>query len=372
MGEAAMKDIKSSRRMNRRAVLRGAGALGLGAATAPLIGAPAIAERPVLTVSTWGGVTQDGIKAYVQPEFEKRTGATLAFDIGGQGVRYNKLLAQRASPASDVFFSTDEAVVAGHRAGILMPASRKNLPNLAEINDWALTVKGIGGDGMVAAAPYTLIAYVLAYNPEVVKEKPTSWADMWRPEFRDKLALAAPVHTQMPAFVIIASELAGGSAQNVDPGFKKLAELKPAKLTVFWTDWAPLDKSGDVTLATEFDYYLETMKSQKYPIDYVVPTEKGIGSPECVSIVKGTKQQEIAEVFLDLMLSAKVQEAFAMETFQGPTNKTVKLSAEIQARCACGARVDQLRFFDPMMFADNRPAWTERLNTEVIPHWRAR
>ncbi len=72
------------------------------------------------------------------------------------------------------------------------------------------------------------------------------------------------------------------------------------------------------------------------------------------------------------MLSVPVQTAFAMETFQGPTNKTVRLDAAAAARCAYGARVEQLRFFDPVMFADNRPAWTERLNTEVVPHWRAR
>ncbi len=279
-----------NKKLTRRTVLTGAGAVAAGA----MIARPAIAQRQTLTLSTWGGVTQDGIKAYVQPEFEKRTGATLAFDIGGQGARYNKLLAQRASPPADVFFSTDEAVVAGHRAGILTSAHAKSLSNLSQLSDWAMTVKGIGGDGMVAGVPYTLIAYVLAYNPDVVKEPPTGWADMWRPEFRDKLALAAPVHTQMPAFVIIAAELAGGSAANVDPGFKKLAELRPSKLTVFWTDWAPLNKSGDVTAATEFDYYLETMKSQKYPIDYVVPKEKAIGSPEYVSVVKGTKQQELA------------------------------------------------------------------------------
>jgi putative spermidine/putrescine transport system substrate-binding protein len=362
--------MNNKTKVSRRALLRGAGALGLGAAA--VIARPAIAQRATLTVSTWGGVTQDGIKAYLQPEFEKRTGATLAFDIGGQGARYNKLLAQRASPPADVFFSTDEAVVAGHRAGILTPASRKNLPNLAQIHDWAQTVKEASADGMVAGAPYTLIAYVLAYNPEQVKEPPTSWADMWRPEFRDKLAFASPVHSQMPAFVILAAELAGGSATNIDPGFKKLAELKPSKLTVFWTDWAPLNKAGDVTLATEFDYYLETMKSQKYPIDYVIPKDKGIGVPEYVSVVKGTKQQELAEAFLDLMLSPQVQAGFAAETFQGPTNKTVQLGAASLARCACGARVDQLRFFDPAMFADNRPAWTERLNTEVVPHWRAR
>jgi putative spermidine/putrescine transport system substrate-binding protein len=195
---------------------------------------------------------------------------------------------------------------------------------------------------------------------------------MWRPEFRDKFAFASPVHSQMPVFVILAAELAGGSASNVDPGFKKLAELRPSKLTVFWTDWAPLDKSGDVVLATEFDYYLETMKDQKYPIDYVIPKDKGIAVPEYVSVVKGTKQAELAEAFLDLMMSAPVQTAFANESFQGPTNKTVQLSQAVQARCAFGARVEQLRFFDPATFVDNRPAWTERLNTEVVPHWRAR
>jgi putative spermidine/putrescine transport system substrate-binding protein len=358
-----------NRGLNRRDVLRGAGALGLAGA---LPGAPAIAQPRTLTVSVWGGLSQDFIKAQVQPEFEKRTGATLAYDIGGQGARYNKLLAQKNSPATDVFFAGDEAIVAGHRAGVLTPAHRKSLTNLGEVADWAMRIKETVPEDMVMAVPFTLIAYMLAYNPEVVKEKPTSWADMWRPEFRDKLAFASPIHSLMPAFVVLAAELAGGSETNVDPGFKKLAELRPAKLTIFWTDWAALDKTGDVTLATEFDYYLETMKDQKYPIEYVIPKEKGIATPESVAIVQGTKNQEIAEAFLDLMISAKVQEAFATQLYSGSINKTVQLSPAAQARCACGARIDQLRFFDPAMFADNRPAWTERLNTDVVPNWRAR
>jgi putative spermidine/putrescine transport system substrate-binding protein len=374
-GGSDMGHDRGKRLITRRALLRGAGALGLGAAAAPMTAraqAPMIGRGVTLTVSTWGGVTQDGVKAYVQPEFEKRTGATLAYDIGGQGARYNKLLAQRANPPADVFFSTDEAVVAGHRAGVLTPAARKSLSNLFQLHDWAQSVKEGATETTVPGVPYTLIAYLLAYNPDAVKDKPTSWADMWRPEFRDKFAFASPVHTQMPAFVILASELAGGSAANVDPGFKKLAELRPSKLTVFWTDWAPLNKSGDVTLATEFDYYLEAMKNQKYPIDYAIPKEKGFGASEYVCIVKGTKNQELAEEFLNQMLAAKAQRAFAVETHQGPISTKVELSAAEQARCACGARVDQLRFFDPAVFANNRAAWTERLNTEVVPNWRTR
>lgn len=359
--------------ITRRKFIGGAAVAGLATTgVGPRIfgQAPAIAQGTVLTVSTWGGVTQDGIKNYLGPEFTKQTGATLAFDIGGQGARYNKLLAQRNSPPADVFFSTDEAVIAGYRAGILQPARRRNIPLAADIHDWAFTVKEQNTADTLPGAPYTLIAYGLAYNPEKVKDKPTSWADMWRPEFRNKFAFAAPVHSQMPAFVIIAAELAGGSASNLDAGFKKLAELKPSKLTVFWTDWAPLNKAGDVILATEFDYYLETMKDQKYPIDYVFPKEKGIGVPEYVSIVKGAKNQEVAEAFLNLMLSQKVQESFAVETFQGPTSKKVQLSGTAAQRCAYGARVDQLRFYDPAMFANVRAQWTERMNTEVVPHWR--
>jgi putative spermidine/putrescine transport system substrate-binding protein len=352
------------------------GSAGIGAATGIIgktvaaVAAPTVAKGTVLTVSTWGGITQDGIKAHVAPEFERTTGATIAYDIGGLGARYNKLLAQRSSPSADVFFSTDESIVAGRKAGILTDALAKNIPNYGDVADWAKTLK-VAGDAL-PGVPYTLIAYILGHNPQISKQPVSSWADLWRPEFAGKLAFASPVHSMMPAFVILAAEMTGGSAEHPDSGFAKLAELRPAKLTVFWTDWAPLDKSGDVTLATEFDYYLQAMKDQKYPIAPVIPKEKGFGAPEYISIVAGTKNQELAEEFLNQMIAPAAQQAFAVETYQGPVNTKVKLAAAEQARCACGAEIDQLRFFDPEVFAANRPAWTERLNTEVVPKWGTR
>ncbi len=242
------------------------------------------------------------------------------------------------------------------------------MPNAADVEDWAFTVKS-GAADTLPGAPYTLIAYTLGYNSELVKVPPTSWADLWRPEFAGKLAFASPVHSQMPAFVILAAEMAGGSAANVDPGFKKLAELRPGKLTVFWTDWAPLSKGGDVTVATEFDYYLEAMKDQRYPVATVVPKEKGIGVPEYVAVVKNTRNQELAEAFLNLMLDPKVQADFAASTYQGATNRKAVLPDAVRARVA---HADQLRFFDPEVFARNRAAWTERMNLEVVPSWTAR
>jgi putative spermidine/putrescine transport system substrate-binding protein len=379
---AAGKDQRMTRiaapsgRLSRRRFVGGvaaaAGALVARRAGAQSAGASATDSAAILTVSTWGGVTQDAIKAHMQPLFERQTGARLAFDIGNQGVRYNKLLAQRANPPADVFFSTEEALIAGHRAGLLTPANRANLPNLADLAPWALTVKDFGSESTVAGVPYSLLSLVLAYNPEIVKVKPTSWSDLWRPEFQGKLVMPGPVHSLMPELVVIATELAGGTAGDPTPGLRKLAALRPAKLSLFWTDWAPLAKSGDVVAGPEFDYYIETMKSQGYPVDSVIPTEKGIAAPEYVSVVKGTPRQPLAEAFLNLTLDPTVQRSLAIETYQGPTNRTVQLEPAALARCACGARVDQLRFFDVAPFVDARPALIERLNTEVLPQWGTR
>jgi putative spermidine/putrescine transport system substrate-binding protein len=367
---------KMENRVSRRQLLIGAGCVGAAAALTGieeivrLRKAPAVGRHFTLTVSTWGGVTQDSIKAYFEPEFKRQTGATIAYDIGSQGARMNKLLAQRDDPPADVFFSTDEIVVAGYNADILAPFERRLVPNAAQLADWSHTVRRFNTDSTLPGIPYSLIAYLLAYNPEVVKERPTSWADMWRPEFRGKLAFASPLHSQMPAFVITAAEIAGGSAENVDVGFAKLAELKPLKLTLFWTDWAALDKTGDATLGTEFDYYLQMMKKDNYPIEFVVPKEKGFGCPEYASVVKGTKNAEISAVFLNLLIEPKVQEAFALNTYQTPVNKAVQLTADQKVRCGCGGPVEQLRFFDPSLFVDKRPVWTERMNTEVLPKWQ--
>ena len=82
---------------------------------------------------------------------------------------------------------------------------------------------------------------------------------------------------------------------------------------------------------------LEAMKNQKYPIEYVIPKEKGFGASEYVCVVKGTKNQELAEEFLNQMIATKAQRAFAVETHQGPISTKVELSAAEQARCACGA-----------------------------------
>ena len=99
------------KKLSRRKALRFFGAAAAGAGTLFArggIAAPVIGKGTVLTVSTWGGVTQDAITAHAAPEFTRATGATLAFDIGAQGPRQT-MLGFRTEEEAEAWIVTDKA-----------------------------------------------------------------------------------------------------------------------------------------------------------------------------------------------------------------------------------------------------------------------
>ena len=70
--------------------------------------------------------------------------------------------------------------------------------------------------------------------------------------------------------------------------------------------------------------------------------------------------------YLDAYLSPEVQLAFATELFWSPTNKTVKVPADVAKKIITGpADVDKLVLFDWAQVAKQRPQWTEKWNKEM-------
>lgn len=349
--------------LSRRRVLKFAAA-GLPAAA---IGTPLFAQDKTITVSLWGGPNQEFVQSFVEPEFQKSTGAKVIYDIGGQGARYNKLKAQRSRPNVDVFFSTEEGVVAGLKEGIIAPVTRSKLKNAPDLYDWALTVPAPAA-GTLACVPYTVMSYEFGYHRDKVANKPASWLDLMRPDYAGKLAFVAPVQSMTPALLMLYDSLGGGPGG----GFAAFARMKPRKLTVFWTDWAPLLQTGDVLVATDFDCYLLHMQKQGYPIVPVTPTEGGVAAVLAGCVVNGSANVELAHAFMDVMIAKRTQEACAAATFQSPVVKSASLPADLAAQLTTGEKVKKLRFFSPEKVFENRAAWTEKLNTEIVPAWGAR
>jgi len=373
-------DTKEKR--TRREFLRQAGTTALGAAIGAYIpaglskaaqaqpghgqGATAIAQaRKQIVVSTWGGITEEGLRKYVTPVFESKYNATAIYDLGGAAARYNKLLAQAANPQINIMLNVEDVLVDGIQRGLITKYNPRNVPNAKDLYPWA-NPKTIAGYG----AAYSVLAYGLLVAKGLPGKPVTSWRDLWRPEFRGKLAIAAPGHSQMPMLLITAAKLRGGSQTNIEPGLAALAELRPINLSFFWTDYAALVKSGDVIIATEFDYYGLIMQQQGYPVSWIMPQENPFGSLECAAVVKGAPNQELAEAYLNTMFDPDVQLKIATETFQGPSNKLVRLRLPLSEQILYGPRLRRVQWFDAKFVNDNKGRWIERINTEVVPKWR--
>jgi putative spermidine/putrescine transport system substrate-binding protein len=324
-----------------------------------------VQARKQLVVSTWGGLTEEGLKKVVSPVFERKHNATVVYDIGGAAARYNKLRAQAANPQTDIIFNVEDILVDAAERGLLAKFDPRNVPNIKDVHPWA-TPASLQGYG----SAYSVLAYGLMIARGRTALPVNSWHDLWRPEFRGRLALTAPAHSQMPMLLIVASELFGGSATNIEPGLTALGDLRPIRQTIFWTDYAAMVRAGDIILATEFDYYSLFMQKEGYTVNWVLPIERAFGSLQYAAIVKGAPNQELAEAYLNLLLDPEVQAGMAREIFNPPTNKLVKLAPPLADQILYGPRLQAVRWFDAKFVNANRARWLERINTEVVPKWR--
>jgi putative spermidine/putrescine transport system substrate-binding protein len=363
----------TSRKVSRRAFVQSVARMSAGlalAASSQIAWAPAPQAAPVtrqsrsLTVSIWGGVTEESVRKWLLPRFQREHNATVTLDVGLQGARFNRLLSQAASPVVDVFFSTEELVYNGLKQSLFEPISPANMPNLAKLHPWATPIAEYG-----PAAGLT--TFGLAYNTRALSTPPTSWADLWNPELSGKLALVNVNHSQGPAMMLRAAELAGGSIDAPDAGFAKLAELRPAVVELYFTEYVPQLLQDQVLVAPELDYYVQSLKVQGYPIDWVLPDDGAFSVLQMMNVVKGTQQQELAEQFMNFYLEEENQQAIANDNYTSPSNRDTVLEPTVAAKTMVGDRLAKLRTFDLKTIAEQRPIWTERFNAEVLPKWRS-
>ncbi|MCC7362625.1 MAG: extracellular solute-binding protein [Anaerolineales bacterium] len=318
-----------------------------------------------LVISVWGGTTEEWIREFVEPVFKKiYPNVTVIYDVGGMSARYTKLLAQRSNPEIDLFMSTGESLFAAIGEGLLLKVNRDNIPNMQGLYEWATPAPEYG-------AAYAAIAEGLCYNPDFFGDNPpTSWLDLWRPEVQGKLAVPAFGHSQMPQFVNEAAELHGGNVGNIDPGLEALAQLRPAAQTFFYTGWNAQFDAGDIVLAVDFDYYCNFMAQTGSNIRYVIPEEGAWGSIQHAAVVAGTDNQEMVEVFINLMLSPEVQASVANDLLNAPARLDVQLTPDQEELLAVSAaHQDHIKWFPENVSVQVRPGWTELLNARVAPVW---
>lgn len=195
-----------------------------------------------------------------------------------------------------------------------------------------------------------LITTGIMYNTAAAM-KPTSWADLAKPEAKGLVAMPSPLTSG--AALIHAQTLAAVPSL----GWDYYKALQANGAVAAGGNGAVLKSvaSGEKAYGVVVDYMPIREKAKGAPVEFVFPTEGVSAVTEPVAILSTTKNAEAAKKFVDYVLSEKGQEGFlklgyiparnGMPVPEGfPARDTIKV-LPIDAAAALKATEDDLKTF---------------------------
>jgi len=324
--------------------------------------AAATADMPykgqTLTISMWGYNIDLLVKNVLKP-FEDTYGVKIVTETGNNSDRFTKLAARKENPIVDVAYFAGTWAYEAMKQGLIQPYDPAKIPNLANIIEPAKDPLG----GRYAVG-YTIQHLGLFYRTDKVAPL-TSWKDLSRTELKGFLSIPGITTTYGPAIVYMLSKAWGGDFSNTEVGWQKIAELAPSLVTAYnnSSELNALVIQEEVYAAPYTSFSWGNIKASGFPVASVIPEEGLVGSFSVASVVKGTKNEDLAHLFIDHLLSYEVQMAEAMDLVDSPVHTGVKLPAEIGENLTYGDElIAKLHFFDEGDTAALQADWIARWN----------
>ena len=330
----------------------------LAALLVAAIASPALAEE--LVVGIFGGTFVDNAKKCHAEPFQKATGATVKYVLGSSVQTGAKLRAAGGRSELDVTYMDSEIAKQMKAENLLQPMDPAKIAHWNDLYDASKDKDAQWVSLMFAGT-------IITYNTKLVKTPPTSWGDLWKPEYKGKLAIPDISGTAGRQFLIAAARLNGGSLENIEPGFEAIKKLKP-NIQMMYTQpdqIIPLFERGDIAVAVWYTDRVGAAASKGVPVAAAYPREGGIGIVPTVSIPKGTTRKDLAEKYIGVLLSPEGQLCYAQTQFAGPSNKKVKLPPDLAKLLPYGENVERMYFPDTDVVARKLPEWAERWGREI-------
>ena len=175
----------------------------------------------------------------------------------------------------------------------------------------------------------------LMVNTKVVKNIPTTWADLLKPEYAGMVSYYDPRTTQVGIATVLAAAIAnGGSETDIGPGVDFLEKLdKSGNIQRYVTAAAYASfLKGELPILVEYD--LNGYRAKNTPgisAEVVLPADGTISVPYVQSFVKGAPHPNAGKLWLEFLVSDEGQIAFA-EGFVGPILPDITLPASVQEK----------------------------------------
>ncbi len=210
----------------------------------------------------------------------------------------------------------------GISEGYLAKRDDAALPNLA--NAYPELLAKSGGYGVPAT--YSLVG--IAYNTDLVKTPPVSWADLWRPEFRGQIGIARTSSNLGLATLAIAAKTHGGSEGDLDIGWSKLQELQP-KAARSPASLTQMLEREEIAICPLWNNNTAAAAQKGLPVAFVKPDPGAVAIISFVSGYANSRYPDLVSEWMNGILSPDYQARAAAAPFYfGPTVRDVAVPAE--------------------------------------------
>jgi putative spermidine/putrescine transport system substrate-binding protein len=261
--------------------------------------------------------------------FMAKTGAKVIADrADGTSGMVAKVKAAGDRPTYDVITLAGVGASGLGDAGLLVKPDLDKLPNLKDVAARYRT----GADGF--GVGYLLWSDGLIYNTSTIKTPPASYEALWDPKYAGRIFLPPPEFAEAVDLAIIAAKMSGGSQQNIDPGFKKLTELKDRVMTLGENpnQVADLFRTGSLDIGGIYSpaFFPDQIRKPEYKMGVTYGMKEGFATQLMFTVIPKSHpgDLDLIHAFINHSLDAGVQGRMAADVLNGPVNSKAVIPAE--------------------------------------------
>ncbi len=263
-----------------------------------------------ITVTCWSGPYHKNFqKSFVDP-FMKASGAIVVISPGWAEFIAKIKASPEDKPPYDVFVADGWNYIAAMNINRLLPIRNENIPNAKDIFPALLKkepwVKGYGvpTDGGI---------YLPVYAPGKMDFTPTAWKDMLRPELTGKVTLDQTFYYGLYASAYISDMEPGAneiySKEGLDECFRIGAKLakQVKKFYKGGAEFLNLLQTGEAVMGAYYTGGTYSEKNKGADVEMVLAEEGVISWIGYMTVMKGTKNRDLAEAFINWCLDPERQ-----------------------------------------------------------------
>jgi thiamine transport system substrate-binding protein len=320
-------------------------------------------EQRSLTVMTHDSFA---VSEEVVAQFEEENDVTVEFlKAGDTGLALNQAILAADNPLADVFYGVDNTFLS--RAldeGIFEPYESSLLDAIPDEFELDAEHRALPVDYGVVCLNYD-IGYFEANN----LAPPAGLEDLLEPEYRGLLVVQNPA-TSSPGLAFLFATISHFGEDGYLTFWEGLVENQVTVVndweTAYYSSFTRYGGAQPIVVSYGSSPPVEVIFAEA-PIE-TPPTAAVVADGSCfrqiefVGILKGTENRELAEAWVDFMLSTTFQEDMPLQMFVFPVNPEAQLE---QAFVNFLAVPDEPATLSPALIAANREAWI-RAWTETV------